>query len=68
MTQKQTEQTRFGMSFNDWLEELDKAMRFQFGGFDSNDMPDWCWWDLWDSGLTPSEAFNDYMENQGYFA
>lgn len=63
-----SDKTRFGYTFEDWQKELDKALSFQFGGFDSQDLPDWDWWDLWDSGLTPSEAVDDYMDNQGFFA
>jgi hypothetical protein len=58
---------RFGKTFEQWQEELDSDLTFMFG-LDSEMMPDWCWWDLWDCGLTAAEAVQDYVENQGFFA
>lgn len=62
-----SEKTRFGKTFDVWQAELDEALIFQFG-MDSGMMPDWCWWDLWDCGLTPREAVQDYFDNGGFFA
>jgi len=56
------------MSFDQWMIIVDHLLRERFGGMDSGDLPDWCWWDLWDSELTPREAVADYLEGEGFFA
>jgi hypothetical protein len=54
------------MKFETWMAAVDIILTKRFG-MTSADMPDWCWWDLWDENLTPSEAIADYLENEGYF-
>lgn len=55
------------MSFEQWLTIVDHLMMKKTGGLGYTDMPDWCWWDLWDSELSPREAVEDYFENEGWF-
>lgn len=55
-----------GNSFDEWMVEVDRQLAGQFGGFTSDDLPDHCWWDLWDSDLDPEEAIEDYREYEGF--
>lgn len=41
--------------FDTWLDKVDALFRKRTG-LSIHDMPDWCWSDFYDDGLTPAEA------------
>ena len=61
-----TIERRNGLSFDFWKIVVDKYMVERFG-VESDFLPDWEWWALWDAGVTAKEAFTDYVENDGFF-
>ncbi len=51
------------MSFEAWMDKLDKALveRFVAG---SEWFPDWDYWGYWDSDVSVEEALEDWIEDQ----
>lgn len=49
-------------TFETWMATVDRILARQCSGFDSQDLPDYCWKDLWEEGLTATEAVEDFRE------
>lgn len=47
-------------AFEIWLKELDEVVRERLG-LSHLDLPDYCWAEIWESGVTPAEALEDYL-------
>lgn len=50
------------MSFEAWMNKVDRYFSNNFGGLTSEDFPDWDWREAYDDELTPYEAFKQYKE------
>lgn len=48
--------------FESWMTEVDQIFAAKFGGLTSEDLEDFYWWDLWNDGYTPQEAFEVYED------
>jgi len=53
------------MKFETWLDKVDSILERKIG-MDHNSIPDYCWWDLWDSELTPHEAVQEWEDDPDY--
>lgn len=53
------------MTFEDWFARVN-AICLSRTGLECDDFPDTCYWDMWDDGETPQEAFDRAMEDAGY--
>ena len=49
------------MNFEQWMTEVDKLFVKTFG-LDSGCFEDWLYYDAYEDGLTPKEAFKTYVE------
>ena len=47
-----TDDTRF----EEWMRDVDAIIASKLGGFDSNDLPDMCYRDWHEEGMTPKSA------------
>jgi hypothetical protein len=54
------------LTFEQWKQQIDLLFIKQFGA-DSNEFPDRLWHDDFVDGLTPEEAYEDYLEDEGPF-
>ena len=53
------------MTFETWMVKVDKVLVSKCGlGY--MDLPDCCYWDMWDSEMTPTEAAHEALSNAGY--
>ena len=50
--------------FDLWKNLVDRKFEEHFGGLNSDDFEDWLWHDAFSDGLTPSQAFRDWLEEQ----
>lgn len=50
--------TRFDL----WMDLVHRKFEDRFFGMNADDFEDWLWRDAFDSGLTPSQAFANWME------
>jgi hypothetical protein len=48
-------------SFEQWKEKVDKIIADKLGGFTSDDLPDICYADLYEDGISPSAAAKQAM-------
>ena len=53
------------MDFETWLAAVD-AECVKLAGLGRDDIPDWCYWDSWESGETPNEAAVQALEEAGW--
>lgn len=49
------------MSFELWMIKVNNLLAAKVG-VGSEDLPDYCWRDAFDDGLTPKEVVTDYLE------
>jgi len=49
-----------------WMESVDKTLARKCEGMTSEDLPDYCWFDLYDSAMTPGEAVEEYLQDDRY--
>jgi len=52
--------------FEAWIRKTDQHILAVTEAFDSGDLPDIAYWDLWESGVSPKEAAIYALENAGY--
>ena len=52
------------MTFEAWMVQVDNVFVAETS-LGRDDWPDNCYWDMWESGMTPREAFLDTMESEG---
>lgn len=52
-------------TFEAWFDAVNAEFEARCG-LTAEDMPDQCWWDWWEAGYTPAEAFEETMQNEGY--
>lgn len=50
------------MDFEVWKEKVDAILENSIG-LTSDDLPDICYWDLWESGVTPRAAALEALHN-----
>lgn len=50
-------------SFEEWSGLVD-GIFIRKTGLGRDDWPDQDWWDMWDSGYSPEEAFREAIENE----
>lgn len=50
-------------NFDKWLNQCNRVTMAKLHGISLHDMPDASWRDYYDSGLTPTEAFEAAMED-----
>lgn len=48
------------MDFNEWKVKFD-IICINKTGVTSEDLPDWDFWSAWDSGISPKEAFEEFI-------
>lgn len=48
-------------SFEKWIAKVDQILGRRFG-LGHNDLPDWQWWEMFDSEVSPREAVEDFIE------
>jgi hypothetical protein len=53
------------MSFQVWLNQVDKVLR-GICGLTHNDLADQTWFDWFRSGMTPAEAANECLADEGF--
>lgn len=53
---------RLIMTFEQWMKQVDSLIAVNYGGLTSEDLPDYCWYDLFEDEYTPQEAVEDYIE------
>lgn len=51
--------------YNHWKCELDQIFSSRFG-FTSDDVEDYLWYDAFSDGLSPTEAFKEWMDENHY--
>lgn len=72
MFDKEVVPAKEGWTFVEWMAEVDRLIALRLLGLTSADLPDHLWHDDYDSGVTPEEAVDDYMEeledDADYFA
>lgn len=49
------------MTFEDWMKKVD-AIFIRKTGLDRDSWPDWCYYDAFEDGCTPEDAFEDAWE------
>jgi hypothetical protein len=47
------------MSFQEWKSELNELFEAAIG-LSTEDIEDYCWYDLYEDGFTPEEAFKEW--------
>lgn len=52
------------MEFETWMAKVDRWLEGHVG-FNSNDLADIGYWDLWHNGATPREAAEEALANEG---
>jgi len=52
------------MSFDDWMAAVDECLEENFGVV-SDDLPDWDFWNAWDSGMSVAKACREIIKNAG---
>ena len=55
------------MSFDQWMIKVNAAIAKKCG-LTSDDLPDDCYADMYDDGLTPNMAAKSALENAGFFS
>lgn len=53
------------IDFNNWLADVD-AIFIKKTGLDRESFPDNCYWDMFEDGCSPQEAWESTIENEGY--
>jgi hypothetical protein len=51
------------VDLNAWLKYVDIRLANKFCGLTHNDLVDWTWADAFEDGCSPSEAVNQYLED-----
>lgn len=54
------------MTFEQWLREVDTALTSECG-LSYLDLPDQPWRDWFDSDMTPQDAAQECLDNEGYY-
>jgi hypothetical protein len=57
-----TEDTRNGLTFKQWMREVDAEVDKLTGGMSQYDFADWPSWSTWDSGCDPEEGAIECLE------
>lgn len=52
--------------FSTWMRRVDAVIE-SVTGFTSSDLPDACYYDMFDDGLSPSRAAHTVLSEEGYF-
>ena len=53
------------MRFETWMDKVDQIF-VEKTGLDYQSFPDQLYHDMWDDGLSPLDAFNEFVTNEGY--
>lgn len=46
---------RYGVTFPQWMREVDRAISAVIPGMSHDDFADACYWDNWDAGTPPAD-------------
>ncbi len=57
-----TEETRNDVTFDDWMKLVNRRCE-QICGMSADDLPDYHYWDLWDSECSPEDCAQEVIEN-----
>lgn len=52
-------------TFEKFMEQVDAEL-IATVGIDSNDLPDWGYWDAWDAGESAKDVARDVLEENGF--
>ena len=52
------------MEFDDWMSAVDNYLSESLCGLTSDDLPDACYYDMWEDGMTPKEAANSVIADE----
>lgn len=55
------------MDFDVWMEKVNKKIADKLGGLTSDDLPDCCYYDMYEDGASPAMAAKEAIENAGGF-
>lgn len=50
-----------GLTFPQWLQRVDRAIDKRIPGCSHHDLADACYWDSWDSGVSPAAMAVDVI-------
>ncbi|RMD98394.1 MAG: hypothetical protein D6816_16270 [Bacteroidetes bacterium] len=57
--------TRNGMTFKEWMRQVDREL-IRKSGLSSRDLADQTYWDWFFDGISPEEAAEETLENEGF--
>ena len=52
--------------YRNWKAQCNSICAKKFMGLETDDFADWHWWDAFDSGLSPEEAIETWIEDPDY--
>jgi Family of unknown function (DUF5419) len=53
------------MTFEVWMTVVNERIASVLLGLDSDDIPDWGYWDAWNDGVNPNEAACEALKEAG---
>jgi hypothetical protein len=53
------------VTFDQWMQQVDRKLARRFLGITSDDLPDWTWQDSYTDGATPAQAIAEFLEEYG---
>lgn len=54
------------MTFAKWMKKVDNLISQETGGFTSEDLPDYCYYDAWSANLEPEDIIDEVLENASF--